>query len=72
MLLDSGSTPHRSRLDENRLFGHWRKALLLSLQLEQTSTEIGHSLDELASLVESLGAKVMDRIIQNRSQIHPA
>jgi GTP-binding protein HflX len=59
-------------LDENRFFDHWGNALLLSLQLEQTSHEITQSLEELASLVESLGARVADRIIQNRSQIHPA
>ena len=59
-------------MDENRFFDHWGNALLLSLQLEQTSHEITQSLEELASLVESLGARVADRIIQNRSQIHPA
>ena len=59
-------------MDENRLFGVWENALLLSLQLEQTSQEAHQSLEELASLVVSLGAKVADRIIQNRPQIHPA
>jgi len=59
-------------LDENRLFGVWGNALLLSLQLVQTSQEAHQSLEELASLVVSLGAKVADRIIQNRPQIHPA
>ena len=59
-------------MDENRLFGVWENALLLSLQLDQTSQEAHQSLEELASLVVSLGAKVADRIIQNRPQIHPA
>ena len=59
-------------MDENRLFGNWKKALLLSLQLEKTESETRKSLDELASLVESLGAQVTERIIQNRTQIHPA
>ena len=59
-------------MDENRLFGSWKKALLLTLQLEQTGSETRKSLDELASLVESLGAQVTERIIQNRTQIHPA
>ncbi len=59
-------------MDENRLFGVWENALLLSLQLEQTSQEAHQSLEELASLVVSLGARVADRIIQNRPQIHPA
>ncbi len=59
-------------MDENRLFGNWKKALLLSLQLEQTGSETRKSLDELASLVESFGAQITERIIQNRTQIHPA
>ena len=47
-------------MDENRLFGVWENALLISLQLEQTSQEAHQSLEELASLVVSLGAKVAE------------
>ncbi len=56
---------------ENRLFGKWEKALLLSLQVDKTSEETVQSLEELASLVFSLGGKVVDRIIQNRRQVNP-
>jgi len=60
-------------LSDSRLFKNWDRALLVSLQLpHRLKSEVQSSLDELSSLVYSIGGKVTGQIIQARKQIHPA
>ena len=60
-------------MDENRLFNNWKNALIVSLQLpSRSNVEVQRSLDEMSSLVNSLGGEVVGQIVQGRSQIHPA
>tara|TARA_B100000686_G_scaffold21428_1_gene19613 strand:- start:31 stop:1353 length:1323 start_codon:yes stop_codon:yes gene_type:complete len=60
-------------LEENRLFKKWNRAFLVSLHLpNRLTSEVGNSLQELASLAYSLGGDVVGEIIQVSSQIHPA
>ncbi|MDG1488293.1 MAG: GTPase HflX, partial [SAR324 cluster bacterium] len=60
-------------MDENRLFNNWQRALIVSLQLpHKSNAEVQSSLEEMASLTYSLGGEVAGKIVQARSQIHPA
>ena len=60
-------------MSDSRLFKNWDRALLVSLQLPHRSNlEVQSSLDELSSLVYSIGGKVTGQIVQARTQIHPA
>ena len=60
-------------MSDSRLFKNWGRALLVSLQLpHRLNSEVQSSLDELSSLVYSIGGKVTGQINQARKQIHPA
>ena len=60
-------------MDDNRLFNNWQRALIVSLQLpHKSNAEVQSSLEEMASLTYSLGGEVAGKIVQARSQIHPA
>ncbi len=60
-------------MDENRLFNNWQRALIVSLQLpHKSNAEVQSSLEEMSSLTYSLGGEVAGKIVQARSQIHPA
>ena len=60
-------------MDENRLFNNWKNALIISLQLpNRSNAEVKRSLEEMSSLVYSLGGVVTRQIVQVRTQIHPA
>ena len=60
-------------MSDSRLFKNWDRALLVSLQLpHRSNSEVQSSLDELSSLVYSIGGKVTGQIVQARTQIHPA
>jgi len=60
-------------MDENRLFNNWQRALIVTLQLpHKSNAEVQSSLEEMSSLTYSLGGEVAGKIVQARSQIHPA
>ena len=60
-------------MSDIRLFKNWDRALLISLQLpHRSNSEVQISLDELSSLVYSIGGKVTGQIVQARTHIHPA
>ena len=60
-------------MDENRLFNNWQRALIVSVQLpHKSNAEVQSSLEEMSSLTYSLGGEVAGKIVQARSQIHPA
>ena len=60
-------------MDENRLFNNWERALIVALQLpDTTNSEMQSSLEEMASLTYSLGGEVVGQLVQARAQIHPA
>ena len=60
-------------MDDNRLFNNWQRALIVSLQLpHKSNAEVQSSLEEMSSLTYSLGGEVAGKIVQARSQIHPA
>ena len=60
-------------MNENRLFNNWQRALIVSLQLpHKSNAEVQSSLEEMSSLTYSLGGEVAGKIVQARSQIHPA
>ncbi len=60
-------------MDENRLFNNWQRALIVTLQLpHKSNAEVQSSLEEMSSLTYSLGGEVAGKIVQARTQIHPA
>ncbi len=60
-------------MDGSRLCNNWQRALIVSLQLpHKSNAEVQSSLEEMSSLTYSLGGEVAGKIVQARSQIHPA